>query len=142
MKEGELQKELVGHFQRSGADALNKWGNSMEGSGWPDVFVWHRVWTGVLELKVDARKYTEKQVGRISSLRNKGTPAFGLRYFNKTDILQMEAPISTKEYRVIDAVQKPGKNSKVAGSTLLMWLRKVSQLEGIYELRRDTLNNG
>lgn len=58
-------------------------GNMMQKSGWPDVYVYSRIWTGWLELKVGSNKADPLQVQCIKALKMQHVPAFVLRGLTK-----------------------------------------------------------
>ena len=58
---------------------LSVHGSAWQKRGWPDMQVYHRRWTGHLELKVERDKASPLQRKRIRDLRAQGTSAFVLR---------------------------------------------------------------
>jgi len=71
MLEREFQQTIVAESRAVRAVVLNKAGSLREGKGWPDLFIWHPIWQGALELKVVERKtpVTQDQWDRIEMLR-------------------------------------------------------------------------
>lgn len=86
VRESEYQRVVVDELRAVGAVVLNKSGVAAEGRGWPDLFVWHRIWTGAIELKVDDGKLSPSQRDRIRALRRQGCDALVLRLDSSTGL--------------------------------------------------------
>jgi hypothetical protein len=79
VKESAFQQTLIRVLKDQGAVVFNVHGSMWQQSGWPDIQVYHPVWTGHLELKVSAQCSTI-QKERIRKLRDVGTKAWVLRW--------------------------------------------------------------
>lgn len=87
MRESEFQKKLQHQLRDVGALVFNVHGHTMQQSGWPDLQVYHTIWTGHLELKLSA-KVEQHQHFIINELRRRGTAAFALRLAGDDLILE------------------------------------------------------
>lgn len=77
-KERDYQKELVREIRATGAVVLNKIGNQMEGSGWPDLWIGSPLFQGWLEVKNETAGF-ERQVAMMKKLARCSVPVFGIR---------------------------------------------------------------
>lgn len=82
--ETRFKEELVRQLQSEGALTFKVHGHAMQASGWPDLQVYSRVWTGHLELKVGSESASPLQKRIIDQLRIRGTRAWVLRYVRGT----------------------------------------------------------
>ena len=78
-------------MQACGAGYFKIHGNKMQTSGWPDLYLYSRIWTGWLELKAGSNPLDPLQRAQIKSLRMQHVPVFVLRGLTpKAAILQDE----------------------------------------------------
>lgn len=78
--ERDFQSDTVSFFRARGALVLNVMGHARQGGGWPDLQIYHGIWTGHLELKIKDTKLSPKQYNKIKELRLRGTKAYVLRW--------------------------------------------------------------
>lgn len=78
MKESDFQKALTARLKKVGALVFNVHGHGFQEAGWPDLQVYHWVWTGHLELKVNHKVSTLQRI-KIRELKKRGASAFVLR---------------------------------------------------------------
>jgi len=79
MLESDFGKQIVTAIEGSGGVAFKVHGHAMQKSGWPDLQVYGKKWTGHIELKVnDETSNIQKLV--ICDLLARGTPALVLRW--------------------------------------------------------------
>lgn len=88
MKENAYQGMVIGQLKGAGCEVLNKWGNIMEGRGWPDLYVAHRVWTGWIELKTMAHGIEVTQTQRMRRLIKRGVPCVVLRWTTRGEVIE------------------------------------------------------
>lgn len=70
---------------------FNVHGHKMQAAGWPDLQIYHPVFTGHIELKIRRNQCSELQQERIKMLKLLGTAAFVLRLDPFNDkVLRME----------------------------------------------------
>lgn len=78
MRESKFQSDLIRLIRSTGTKTFNIHGHEMQEAGWADLFVYGRVWTGFLELKVAARERSlQRKRGR--ELMERGTPMYFCR---------------------------------------------------------------
>lgn len=83
MLESRFSKLLSAKLEGAGAKVFLVHGHAFQESGWPDLQVYHRIWTGHLELKTSS---TMKLLQRICirELRERGTHAYFMRLQGNT----------------------------------------------------------
>ena len=91
MRESDFQKSIVKTIRAVGGKTFNVHGHAMQAPGWPDLQVYHRWWTGHLELKVGKNKATPKQRKVMLDLIERGTDAYVLRWVSEGQI-DLETP--------------------------------------------------
>lgn len=79
MLESKFQEKLMKRLEEAGAFLFKVHGHVMQQSGMPDLQVYHRTWTGHLELKTKRNSCTVLQREVIRSLKRRGTFAHVLR---------------------------------------------------------------
>lgn len=88
MRESRFQGILSARLKTAGALVLNVHGHEFQSSGWPDLIVFSRHWTGGLELKVGVGKLSTLQKIMLKRLNEHGFPSFVLRHLG--DEIQLE----------------------------------------------------
>jgi len=89
--ESQYQKFLGDKLRSAGAMVLKLHGHAQQSSGWPDLFIGHRIWTGWLEVKFqDGRWKNELQRHRIRDLRFRNVPCFVIRWMAGHEVLEDE----------------------------------------------------
>lgn len=79
VSEGQFQSRLIAELKKAGAIVFKVHGHAMQASGWPDLQVYSRTWTGHLELKVGDARPTQLQMSVILRLRSVGANAYVAR---------------------------------------------------------------
>lgn len=82
MKETQFKNKIVAMLKEEGAKTFKIHGSEWQEPGWPDLYVAHKMWTGWLELKVNAGE-SDLQRKRIADLRIRGVYAAFMRYSDK-----------------------------------------------------------
>lgn len=90
MNETDFRKRLCDKFHHYDAYIFKVVGHLMQGSGHPDLYVAHKLWTGWLELKVDGNVLTPQQKLKLAHLRRQGVPAFVMRWVNGPEAIRLE----------------------------------------------------
>ena len=78
--ESKFQTAIVKTFRSAGAEIFNVHGGTMQQSGWPDIQVYHPIWTGQLELKIHPNTASKLQLDRIRKLQRVKTFAYVCTY--------------------------------------------------------------
>lgn len=79
MIESSFQGKIIDRLKETGCEILNLHGHAMQASGWPDIYVASRMWTGWIEFKMFRTSYKEHQRLRLKRLNERGVPAFVFR---------------------------------------------------------------
>ena len=79
MRESKFQKDLVDQLFSQGAWTFNVHGHKGQKTGVADLLVVHRRWAGFLELKVENRKASDKQIDVDKDVRKRYFPSFVVR---------------------------------------------------------------
>lgn len=130
--EARFQGIVIADLRASGALIFNVHGHAMQASGWADLQVYHRVWTGHLELKMQAGKPRTNQVVRSRDLWRRGFPLFFLRFWNDGDvtievILPDHPDSKPRQVMILNDWESSGKTgNRARGQLLLKSLREVT----------------
>lgn len=79
MNETDFKNRIKSMIQDCGLGFFKVHGSRMQTCGWPDVYLFSRIWTGWLELKVGKNPADPLQRVQIRNLRMQHVPAFVLR---------------------------------------------------------------
>jgi hypothetical protein len=85
MTETDFKNRIVSALKSQGALTFKVHGHAFQSSGWPDLYVAHRKWTGWLELKVGSRALTTLQTIILRKLSDRGVSALELRFEDMND---------------------------------------------------------
>ena len=88
--ESKFQQRLKRTLDGVGALTFNVHGHAMQSPGWPDLQVYHRVWTGHLELKINHEPARALQIQRIQALRDRYTNAWIMRYWSDSHFITID----------------------------------------------------
>lgn len=80
--ETEFSSEIRAAIEGVGGWTFKKWGNAMEGAGYPDRFIAHPKWRGWIEEKVNRRPLTDIQRVTISDMLRRHEPAIVVRLWD------------------------------------------------------------
>lgn len=82
MKETEWQAKVVSQIRKCNALVLNTHGHIYQQSGWPDIYIAHRFFSGWVELKGEHTLLEDHQRLIMKKLNERGVPAYVARYPN------------------------------------------------------------
>lgn len=122
MNESALQSKLKSAFERNAGLVLNVHGHAMQQKGWPDLQVYHRVWTGHLELKVNDR-VKDHQRKIMEGLRLRGTEVWVLRW--KEDVLWLQDIDGETN---LQGMEIDSWNDAKLGMDILKWLDEYKRI--------------
>jgi hypothetical protein len=105
-----FSRKLTKKLEASGAIVFNVHGHAMQKSGFPDLLIFHPIWTGGLELKIGSVKLPLLQQVIIDKLIRVGFSCFVVRYYKDEDEIR---------FSVGKMVYFTARFSKVTGFQLL-----------------------
>lgn len=100
-RESEFSRNLALDLRNIGASVLVVHGHQFQAAGWPDLQVYHRTWTGHLELKVNQNKVDDLQRIVMNKLRFHGSSVYVLR------LIAFHVRIETPDGAVLTTLQYP-----------------------------------
>lgn len=115
MLESAFGNKLVKALESAGAKTLKVHGSLWQESGWPDLQVYHKIWTGHLELKCGQRVLQLNQRICMRELQERGSFAWCLRLIDD-DLID----VSQHDGKVLGRLQL-----KMTGKELLLTMKTL-----------------
>ena len=139
MLEREVQSDLIQGLEGVGAKCFPTVGSVFQRSGWPDLQVYHRIWTGHLELKIHPKKLKPIQRNVMKDLNERGMSAWGLVYDSTTRMAKVE----DAEGLTLRSLQEfLGQIGKSDGARRFLWTMRDLAVEMGYDYEERVMARG